>query len=325
MLIQFPFAMRRVSNHLPSMLGRHLMHIDYSFHGQGTLPRPVNPLRRVCGWSKYYDCPHSIYDDAEARNQYFNHTVVNSTIPYETREPFKPHLSRATVASPMNIEYRNWYKNSNKYIDNGAIGSMGYFRPLQTFVLDDGYRLIEGLIVDAIHGGIGFRNHTIPLGLVLGGRWSEDILWLQPETACASVNLTLHFSISESNFWSSNNGSLTDEGGFSKIATDIPLPRWDNDDPHWQDIGPNPNLQERADIAAWWNNQFTAQAMNVSSSETGSVWTNQLQNYASLASPSSITISNMDGKYLDSVWYGNGSSIGSKFKAYGRTLHSTFP
>lgn len=34
---------------------------------------------------------------------------------------------------------------------------------------------VEGLIVDAEVGRIGFRNHTVPDGFVHGSRWDEDV------------------------------------------------------------------------------------------------------------------------------------------------------
>jgi len=54
---------------------------------------------------------------------------------------------------------------------------------------------VDGLIVDLKDGGLGFRNHTIPLGSGQGARWDEDILFVVPETTCVDTNLTLAFNI----------------------------------------------------------------------------------------------------------------------------------
>ncbi|KAL8721861.1 MAG: hypothetical protein Q9225_001538 [Loekoesia sp. 1 TL-2023] len=62
---------------------------------------------------------------------------------------------------------------------------------------------VEGLVVNTVHsgdtvrGGIGLRNHTVPSGLPYGGRWSEDLLWIEPVTACVDTNLTFHFSLAD--------------------------------------------------------------------------------------------------------------------------------
>lgn len=52
--------------------------------------------------------------------------------------------------------------------------------------------LKKGLIVGVRDNpGIGFRNHTVPIDLVHGGTWSEDLTWLEPVTSCIDTNLTI--------------------------------------------------------------------------------------------------------------------------------------
>lgn len=228
----------------------------------------------------------------------------------------------------MDIQYRNYYNKSNQYIDNGDIYVVGAVQALETFLLDGQYRIVEGLIVDAINGGIGIRNHTVPTGLDLGAEWTEDILWITPETACTPVNLSLHFSISNTSFSTTNNGYLQDDGGMANLDPDIPVPRWDGPADSWQDVfGGDPDLQHRSYTAAWWNNQFVAKAMNISSSKLGDIYTEGLSNYAELASPSSITIHGMDGEFLNDLWYaseGNNQTQVNNFTIYGMILHLLF-
>lgn len=295
-----------------------LLSLDTSFYGRGTLPRLENSTRRVCGWEKITDCPHSSYEDSAIRNKYSNSTVVNSTIPFTTLQPFTSRAHGNTISSPMDIEYRNYHVESKKHIDNDAANIRGNIQPFETFLLDDKYRLIEGLVIDAIDGGLGFRNHTVPVGLPLGADWEEDLLWITPETSCTSINLSLHFSISEDSFFVTNNGYMTDDGGFANLNPDVPLPRWDGLENDWQDVfGATPDLHQRSYALAWWNNQFTAKALNVSSSSVGKRFTNELSNYAQLVSPSSITISEVNGRYLDSIYYSNYTASANEFKEYG--------
>ena len=219
----------------------------------------------------------------------------------------------------MEIEYRNYYQETDKYVDDADVNVQGSLQPLETMLLDNRYLLIEGLVVDAMNGGIGFRNHTVPIELELGAEWNEDLLWISPETACTAVNLSLHFSISAASFFDTDNGYMTDDGGFSNLDPNIPTPRLDGPEDSWQDaFGESPDLQQRSFALAWWNNQFTARVLNISSSSVGDRYTDEFFNYAKLASPSSITISDMNGWYLDSVYYSNDTAEAANFTSYGK-------
>ena len=219
----------------------------------------------------------------------------------------------------MHIEYRNYFQKADIYIDNANTYIVGNVQPLETFLLDNQYRVIEGLIIDTVNGGIGFRNHTLPIGLELGAEWTEDILWVTPVTACTSVNLSLHFSISKDFFFKTDYGYMRDDGGFANLdLNNVPFPRWDGPNNEWQIVfGATPDLQQRSQTLAWWNNHFTAKILNVSSSSLGEVFTDELSNYAELASPSSIEISEMNGWFLNSIWNNLSTAIAENFTAYG--------
>lgn len=291
---------------------------DTSFYGQGTLERPKGPVRRLCGWTKWVDCPDSVYDDPAIRNKYVNHTVVNTSIPLQTYLPFTNITRGNIIAGPLELGYRNYYQRADQYVDNGDVDIVGSVQPLQSFLLDDQYRVIEGLIVDTINGGIGFRNHSLPIEMQLGAEWTEDILWVTPETACTSVNFSLHFSISKDYFYTTNNGYMRDDGGFANLENEMPMPGWNGPDDEWQNVfGASPDLQQRSHTLAWWNNQFTAKALNISSSSVGERFEEGLSNYAKLASPTSVTVSDMNGWYLDSVYF-NDTEITKNFTAYGK-------
>ncbi|KAI4194056.1 MAG: hypothetical protein LQ350_008002 [Teloschistes chrysophthalmus] len=259
----------------------------------------------------------SIYDDPAIRNKFHNNTVVNSTIPLATIKPFINEKADNTIASPMDIQYRNYYEEPNRYVDNGEVNIRGFIQPTQTLLLDDSYRLIEGLIVDSINGGVGFRNHSGPLRMGLGAQWTEDILFIHPETACTQTNLSLHFSISANYFYNHDNGYMADDGGFANLPTEKPEPGFGDDD--WQSaFGEAPDLQRRSFALAWWNNQLTARVLNISSSSVGDRYTSEFSNYATLASPGSILISPMNGWYLDSIFKKSASPEAAEFASYGR-------
>lgn len=111
---------------------------------------------------------------------------------------------------------------------------VGDYRHLSQMVLDDKWEAITGLVVNMKTGGIGFRNHTTPPPLPYGSTWSEDLLFIEPETECVDMNITLDFDIprNETNFLSGiENLVVTDHGGFANIDRNIP---WCRSDPMYR-------------------------------------------------------------------------------------------
>jgi hypothetical protein len=218
----------------------------------------------------------------------------------------------STVAGPTNIQFRNFFDYNGNGSNSDDWMPVGLFRPMQSLLLENSYRIVEGLVVDADNGGIGLRNHTVPVGLDLGATWQEDLLWIQPETVCSPNNFTLHFAYGSaqvaSYFHGENTQSyLEDNGAFASRNWSIPGPRWDIYGPGslWNVSGPVPDLIQRAYIAAWWNNGFTAQALNLSGNlhlSAGDQYSKSFSTYTSFISPFSITISNMDGSFFDEAW-----------------------
>ena len=289
-----------------------------SFYGQGTLSRPSRPIRRTCGWNVYVNCPFSTLQNQTAASKALNSTAINSTIPQETINIFTSGTRSGTIANALDIQYRSWFKTWDWYVDNNETITIGNFRPLQTFALENSYELIDGLIVNAKTGGVGVRNHTIPHGLELGARWTGDILMITPETSCTNVNLSLHFSISDENYYTTGNGSIRDDGGFSMLGAAPPLPDWEDlSAAGYRDVGPIPDLQRRSYVAAWWNNKFIAEDLNITTSSSGMSWKSELDYYGKFASPSSINISPIDGEFLESIQYDKNSNLSEYFQYYG--------
>lgn len=279
-------------------------------------------MTRACQHGDLWgDCPGSTFSDEAIRNQYPGHIVVNTTVPDATLQPYDLPSSPETVSDPFDIQYRNWYEGRWKYLDNGESREAGFPRPLSSFVLSEGYHFVEGLVIDSTNGGLGIRNHTMPTGLTLGAEWEEDLLWIEPVTACSDTKLSLHFSISTEYFSEKTDGYIRDDGGFSELSNFPSGPRWDdndNNENNWRVIGQTPDLQGRADVAAWWNNRFVADQLGKESSEPGQTYSEGLSNYAKLVSPSSIVISEMDGSFLNNNFFdSNSSSNRRNFTAYG--------
>ena len=119
---------------------------------------------RVTGW-------YAIPDDDNA--------IINSTIPANLTEVFSSATSDDgnTLSGALDIQYRSWSVGVDTYgkqVDGGKPYAQGEFRNLEMVILHNKAEAIEGLVVDSVKGGLGFRNHTIPMGFESGAEWSED-------------------------------------------------------------------------------------------------------------------------------------------------------
>lgn len=299
-----------------------LIYIDLSYYGQSMLDS--QPIYRRCGWNLYTDCPDSVYNDPAIGDNSPNHTVVNSTIPQVTLDTFTSGTGNSTIAGPIDLKFRAYIMTQTDWVDGNASRPVGRLENLPMLVLEEKYHLVEGLIVDTFQGGVGIRNHTIPIGLEYGATWTEDILWIRPETRCTNTNLSLHFSVT-SNYsvsYSGDLGYLQDDGGFSDIPAVPPQPRWDTDDNAWKNVSANPDLKRSSDILAWWNNQFTAWTMNLTSSRRGNIYRGQLDNYAHDRATGAIKIGPVDGMHLDDLIYNRRADMKRDFSRFGKIQRS---
>ena len=243
---------------------------DKSPLGYGTPPRTNLSWSRICGAFGPVACPNSrsnITDFSNATGEYWRGDWYDSHIPQYVIDLFESGLStmNKSVSSIFDIQWRyyTWLQmNGNAgalAVDNGTAYPVGSFRMISSLLLNDAIMLAEGLIVDMKNGGIGFRNHSAPPSQPYGSTWSEDILFIEPETQCVDTNLTLDFSIpnaASESFSTISNLVLTDRGGFANINKHYPT--WDRNDT--QD---NPELLRRAYKAAWINNALSMLFMNV--------------------------------------------------------------
>jgi hypothetical protein len=258
-----------VSGKAPTLEAFHYIQ-DKSPLGYGTPPRTNLPWSRICGAFDPVGCPNSpsnITDFSNATGEYWQADWYDSHVPQYVVDLFESGLStmNKSVSSIFDIQWRSytWSKvNDNAgalLVDNGSAYPVGSFRMASSLLLNDAILLVEGLIVDMKNGGIGFRNHSAPPSQPYGSTWSEDILFIEPETQCVDTNLTLDFSIPKTTSEGTSTVSnlvLTDRGGFANINRHYPT--WDRNDT--QD---NPELFQRAYKGAWINNVWSMFFMNV--------------------------------------------------------------
>ena len=243
---------------------------DLSPFGTSTPPRSNLSLARTCssGHGAFMQgpaaCPYT--NDLVIETGYGNGTVnfefphdLTTDVPNILREIYGSGTAdlRTTISNYFDIEYRLYSTVTSKYRNNGSAFLVGAYRQMDSIILNDNVQPVEGLVVDTKNGGVGLRNHTIPTDIGRGGTWEEDLLFIEPETACVDTNLTLDFTVSSDltgNF--AQNISLVDRGGFTNLNHTYPYYDHDN-------AQQNPDLKGRAYKAAWINNAMTMIYLNV--------------------------------------------------------------
>lgn len=245
---------------------------DASPFGAATPSRSNLLFSRICDWGHGLiagpaPCPYSEFPVIITWNGTtydFNMPFGYSTsIPQTVRDIYSSGTKgvRTTVSNYFDIEWRQVMTNNDEYLNNGSAYLVGTYRQIESMILDDAIKPIEGLVVDTKSGGLGFRNHTLPVGLRHGATWTEDLLFIEPETECVDTNLTIDFTVANKNeTLNATDGTaaifLTDRGGFANLNHTYPYYDRDHADT-------NPDLRVRAYKAAWMNNAWTMLYLNV--------------------------------------------------------------
>nr|CEG04360.1 unnamed protein product [Fusarium clavum] len=240
---------------------------DSSTFLQGTSPRDNKTFTRICNYSPMCIAPCPYTSDVtivSSDSLQSNCTVLygtNTTVPNILHDIYMSGTSklRTTISNYFDIQWRQLTTQYNKNYNNGTPIAVGVFRPLESFALREDVRPIEGLIVDSINGGVGLRNHTLPVGHTQGATWTEDLLFLEPETECVNLNVSIDFEISTSSKSSVGIAVtklfMTDHGGFVHINKTKPENNAENNN--------KPDLKTRAYQAAWFTNGINMLLMNI--------------------------------------------------------------
>lgn len=233
--------------------------------------------------------------------------TLNTTIPSILQQIYKSGTrSGSSIANYFDIQWRQFAQSSRNF-NNASVDTnltVGVYRNVQSVLLNNEIQAVEGLIVDTQVGRIGFRNHTVPLGLAHGASWSEDILFLEPETVCVDTNLTLDYSHDSSNVvYPDSDFHITDHGGFvnlpSVLNNDTAVPDWPNNTQETLD------LHARAYWAALMFNFRTALYFNITNPERDGkkafMYMNSKENDSFLldARKEDSTFSGVDGYFMD--------------------------
>jgi len=237
--------------------------------GRVTMPRPDAKFTRYCEVGLTINCP------GQYQGVYMNETepghwesvetdensTINLTIPINFTTMFTSATSDRgnTISGLFDIQYRRWKFNQNGIMDKGEPFVEGDSQFIGSMIAQDSIQLTEGLVVDMRETpGIGFRNHTIPVGLNHGGTWSEDITWVEPVTKCADTNLSIEMRVenTKERFIDNTTFYVIDRGAFRGLEASI------LESPPWND-NQTLDLFGRAYKAARMHNLFVASSLNI--------------------------------------------------------------
>ena len=204
-------------------------------------------------------CPGAPADVGDFEDAAKRYSVWQSSV-----DLFTSGIMAPTVVSVFDIQWRSF--QAVKTVDRvpeadlpSSTYSAGYYRQISQLILEDKLLAVEGLVVDSNVGRIGFRNHTVPVDdMSTGAQWTEDLLFIEPESRCVDTNLTLDYTYNQdiSRVASIVNVSLVDHGGF----TFLPDRSQELDPRSFQN---DAALHDRAYTAAWKQNMLIMQYFNI--------------------------------------------------------------
>ncbi|KAJ3455213.1 hypothetical protein MRS44_013813 [Fusarium solani] len=304
---------------------------DFGPIGSGTPFRTTYEYSRLCGLTTPFNCPgvdggyQTWYNESSGwfrTDTTFNKSrnIVDLRIPQNVTEAFTSATRNTTVSSIFDIQYRSYKHDTTAYtsteypLQNNSLYTIGSMRTLQSLILNDKIELVQGLVVNTINGGVGFRNHTIPEQIEFGSSWQEDLLWIEPVTECVDTNLIIEFDniLSETDNPHEAQSFLVDNGGFVNLSPDFPSI-------HENTTENDPQLRASAYRAAAFNNAFAAAFYNltVGRKDHGKAHLGARYNLTGSGAPHSqylpnifeISIGPLSGSYLplpDTMYNGTG-------------------
>lgn len=164
---------------------------DTSVFHQATFARDQYLTSRVC---TNRACP-GVPVDSEVRIG--NDVFFDPAIPDNITECFSSGSGSPEDlrAGSFDIEYRQ-YAADQPRIGNYSFkfNVTGMYQYISRITSELGYLVREGIVVDTLNGGVGFRNHTVPTTSEPADHvtWSEDLLWISPATSCIQTNWTIY-------------------------------------------------------------------------------------------------------------------------------------
>jgi hypothetical protein len=278
---------------------------DSTALGEATPPRDNYTISRICA-SSALPCPGvSSLDLIITPNTDLSGSIYEAYVPKNITDCFMSGVeSQGDLRSdPFQIQFRQYtpysgFANTTNSTSNGVTHTIeisnttGEFTMLESVVLLDSIDVREGVIIDTVNGGIGFRNHTVPVGPAIryGVTWTEDILWIELVTNCVDTNWTLEISPQLAPLANSPNSAfsqmwLVNRGG-GVISDGTPhFTPFDNSNPQL-----NPDLGGRAHLGASMFNYVLSTMLHLTAQNTSNTRYEVDSNDAVSASLQSFTL-----------------------------------
>jgi len=254
---------------------------DSSLIGSNTPARSGRGFKfsRLCAG---FLCPGDPNQGNITRTEIYNYTT-NETRPYSyyiVPESISPALidlyqsgiehASPSLSSFFDIQSRQWTTWTGDIVERrGSLLGVDY-KYLSTILMNNRIEPFEGLIVDSISGGIGFRNHSVPVAeFRYGAEWEEDVIWMQPESICVDTNISVSYTGVLEDF-KTYEGDLVDRGGFYNLQKINPYYTPENTTREYVfgNAQANPYLYERAYYLAWYNNAVGMEYLNITDPKT---------------------------------------------------------
>ncbi|CZR56720.1 uncharacterized protein PAC_06609 [Phialocephala subalpina] len=234
---------------------------DSSPFGYGTPPRSDLPFNRKCwpGPCPFSDTIAIATIDSNGDGKYDFPNGYSISVPSVVSDAFSSGVGNdTTISNYFDLQWRRYVTTEDEIYNNGSKYLIGAFRQMSSMVLNNATEPVEGLVVDTVNGGVGLRNHTVPPGFQHGASWSEELLFIEPETVCVDMNVTLDYTVAPGQNISTTiiDLVLTDRGGFVNLNETYP-------EANLTDTQANPDLWTRAYKAAWMTNAWTMLYLNI--------------------------------------------------------------
>ncbi|KAK5120014.1 hypothetical protein LTR85_007090 [Meristemomyces frigidus] len=188
------------------------------------------------------------------------HNDYDRRIPAVLAELYQSGLKTQprSVSSFFDIGWKSYNTRTGDNIGNQTY-LVDSYRAISSLLLSDDVHLVQGLIVDGHSGRVGFRDHTVPSSTEVpyGAEFAEDILFLEPETACVDINITVKFQMPLEGQLPGLDGPieyLVDNGGFVNLSHHDPWLDLFENGTLYGDTQCDPRLEDRAYRSAWTMN-----------------------------------------------------------------------
>lgn len=246
---------------------------DTSDFGRASVPKLEYSFNRACGYNTWIPCPGSyvpqvlVPAEGNRTNSSLSYAYANTSIAENITKTFSTGTADRgnTISGVFDIRFRHFsqVQDASGSIDSSRPRTQGALIYGQSFISERRLQAIDGLVIDTLQGGVGFRNHTAPIGVSQTTSWTEDLLWVEPITSCVNLNLSIEFQLDH---WGTTvvESFLIDDSGFNSH----PLAGARYENPKSQD---NPDLFGRALYTAVNGNALLAHHLNISweNSHTG--------------------------------------------------------